>query len=92
MIVVADASPIICLARVGRLALVRDLFGRVIVPPAVRDEVAAGPGGDQVLQSSTWIEVRPVTDSTRVAALAGELDLGEASAIALAWGAERMRS
>lgn len=36
---VVNASPLISLGRVGRLRLLSDLAGRVVVPPAVRAEV-----------------------------------------------------
>ena len=39
-VVVADASPIIALTQIGRLGLLRDLVGTVVVPPIVVDEVA----------------------------------------------------
>lgn len=39
MIVVSDAGPLIYLGSVGRLALLRDLFGRVVVPRQVWNEV-----------------------------------------------------
>ena len=44
MTTVADASPLIFLCKVGRLALIRDLLGaEILVPDAVRDEVLAPP-------------------------------------------------
>ena len=39
MIVVSDAGPLIYLGSVGRLVLLRELFGRVVVPQQVWDEV-----------------------------------------------------
>ena len=43
MIVVADASPLIALARVGRVELLRSVFGQLLVPDAVwREVVEAG--------------------------------------------------
>ena len=84
MIVVADASPIICLSPVGRLQLLPDLFGSVLIPAAVRDEISAGTGGDAILQGSPWIEVRSLADPSRIDTFALELDAGEAAAIALA--------
>ena len=84
MIVVADASPIICLTRIGRLHLLPDLFGVVIIPTTVRDEIAAGSHGHDILAACPWIEVRSVSDSGRLEALAVDLDRGEAAAIALA--------
>ena len=45
MIVVSDAGPLIYLGSVGQLALLQALFGRVIVPRQVWDEVVgAGTG------------------------------------------------
>jgi len=41
-LVAADASPLIGLAAAGAFSLLRDLFGRVTVTEAVRDEVQAG--------------------------------------------------
>ena len=37
--IVADAGPLIGLARIERLDLVRELFGGVVVPTAVADEL-----------------------------------------------------
>jgi predicted nucleic acid-binding protein len=44
MIVVADTSPLIFLARLRRLELIRELFpGELLVPTAVREEILAPP-------------------------------------------------
>ena len=43
MIVVSDASPLITLLNVGRLKLLRDLYGSLVIPSAVLAEVTA-PG------------------------------------------------
>lgn len=37
-VVVADSSPLIGLARIGQLEILRKLASRVLMPPAVRDE------------------------------------------------------
>lgn len=87
MIVVSDASPLIALAAVEKLDLLRTLYGEVLVPSAVFDEVTAirqtAPGADEV-RTSEWIRVRTVENRALVEALALELDAGEAAAIALA--------
>ncbi len=87
MTVVSDASPLIGLAAVGKLDLLRSLYGEVWIPEAVHREAVASrpdaPGGDAI-GASPWVRVRPVTDARLVAALAVELDPGEAAAIALA--------
>ena len=83
MIVVADASPIICLSRIGRLDLLREVFTEILVPDEVRDEVEAGLDGAAILRSHSWIESRPVHDRNRLVALAKEMDIGESAAIVL---------
>jgi predicted nucleic acid-binding protein len=56
--VVFDASPLIALARLERLELLREMFGDVVVPSAVwREVVAAGldkAGAGQVA-TAEWI-------------------------------------
>jgi hypothetical protein len=51
--IVADTSPIIALARIGKLELLRALFGVVLIPDAVYHEltVAGRPGADEVQRS-----------------------------------------
>src|SRR5437588_8129610 len=87
MIVVANASPIINLAAIGRLALLEQLYNSIVIPQAVYHEIAvvgAGEAGATEVQTLEWIETRQVADPTLVAALQMELDKGEAEAIALA--------
>ena len=70
MIVVADSTPLIALARVGRLELLRDVFGRVIVPDAVwRETVQDGQGqsGASEISAASWIERRTLGDAAHLA-------------------------
>jgi len=87
MIVVSNASPIIGLAVVGHLDLLRHLYGKVVIPPAVFREISvtgAGQPGAQEVRSSHWIETRRVTDESQCVSLGMELGRGEAEAIILA--------
>jgi len=79
VIVVSDTSPITNLVDIGRLCLLRTLFGAVLIPREVARELANG--GVAVPQ---WIEVRDVENRARVVDLESRLDLGEAEALALA--------
>jgi uncharacterized protein len=87
VIVISDASPIISLSAVGQLSLLQQLYGKILIPESVGREITEGgsgqPGADD-LRTADWIEIRPVGDSFLVRLLDGELDRGEAEAIALA--------
>ena len=85
-VVVVNATPIIALTIIDQLSLFRDLYGRVLIPPAVRREVlAGGPGrpGAAQLEAASWIEDIQLRDPRR-ADLISDLDRGEAEVIALA--------
>lgn len=87
MIVISDASPLVSLARIDRLSLLRELYAEITIPPAVRTEVVvqgAGEPGAQEVKGADWIEVCQVGNPDLVRALRQELDAGEAEAIALA--------
>ena len=86
MIVVSNTSPIMNLAAIGKPDLLRQLYSKVIIPQAVYNELTIEDGGrpgEQKIQTLRWIETRSVKDQVFVAALRGELDDGEAEAIAL---------
>jgi predicted nucleic acid-binding protein len=87
MIVVSNTSPIINLASVGRLTLLQQLYGGLVIPTAVYHEivvVGAGQAGASEVQTFGWIQNQPVADRVLVNLLLTELDEGEAEAIALA--------
>jgi len=84
---VVDASPLIFLAKLERLDLLRQAAGSVCLPQAVADEIRAKPDmATQLLEQAlqTWIEVRVVDNRMAVDLLLAELDLGEAEVIVLA--------
>lgn len=87
MKVVSNASPLINLARIGQLALLPHIFGRLLIPDAVWQEVVVdgqGQPGAEEIRLADWIERTSVTNSPLVHSLRQELDAGEAEAIALA--------
>lgn len=88
MIVVADAGPIIHLSLIGHLELIPSLFGRVVMPRRVYDEVVqAGSGlpGSEELRNATWVDLYQEDVRPDLSQLLGSfLDAGEAAAIALA--------
>lgn len=88
MIVVADSGPLIHLSLIGSLGLLPDLYGQILIPDLVYDEVVnSGEGlpGSREVAGASWIAVEkhdPKSDLFRL--LRGDLDAGEAAAICLA--------
>lgn len=86
MKVVSNASPLINLAAIGELDLLRRLYGRVSVPAAVWGEVVrrgAGKPGSRAVRRASWVRVETVRDRALVEMLLEDLDLGEADSIVL---------
>lgn len=85
--VVSNSSPLMNLAIIGKLDLLRELFGRMMVPQEVWSELTIEgkdkPGTEFIVQSD-WIDVEPVGNRDLCLSLNRELDLGESAAIALA--------
>jgi uncharacterized protein len=85
-VVVSDTSPIHCLHDLRLLEILPQLFGTVLVPPAVARELKAPAPGiapvDPVLIPS--LRVRAPEDATVVQQLMKRLHAGEAEALALA--------
>jgi uncharacterized protein len=87
MIVVSNTSPIINLATIGRLDILRQLYGSIVIPESVYHEIAvtgSGEAGSWEVQALGWIETKKATNRLHVATLQIELDKGEAESIALA--------
>jgi uncharacterized protein len=85
--IVADTGPIIAFARLGRLDLLRDVVGELIIADAVYEELVGRgherPGATEVAQGE-WIRRRAVTDRALIAQVPSVLHAGEREAIALA--------
>ncbi len=84
--VVCDTGPLIALSLIDHLQILQQLFGRVVVPRAVLDEVSAGGSeraGSQAILSADWFEIRD--DVKPDPLLAAELGAGEAAAITSAY-------
>lgn len=85
-VVVSDTSPIRALAHLSRLDLLRDVFGEVLIPPAVVLELQnphARVDVEKVL-SLPFVRVQSPRDLSRVREFRAVLDAGESEALALA--------
>ena len=85
MIVVSDSSSLIALASVGQLNLLHGLFGEVLVPGRVWDEVVQeNRPGMGPIAGAAWIRTVAVPEDSYLLALKRDVDPGEAEAMALA--------
>jgi len=85
--VVCNSSPLIHLARIGKLELLQDLFDTVLIPEAVyRECVIEGKDRDDArkIKNASWLQVRVIRNIELKKALNTVLDEGESEAIALA--------
>lgn len=86
---VSNTSPIMNLAIIGELSLLRDQFGEVLIPGAVLEELRVEgnlPGSQSVRDAikAGWIRIEEMKQDPLVRAMQRDLDKGEAEAIALA--------
>ncbi len=89
MPVVSNTSPILNLAIIGELSLLRDQFGEILIPEAVLEELRVEedlPGSQNIRDALKigWIRMATVNLYPLVRAMQRDLDKGEAEAIALA--------
>ncbi len=87
MIIISDTSPITNLAVIDRLELLPAIFGKIIIPQAVFDEIVVlgnGKPGAEAVQKVQWIEVKTCLDKALVKKISATLDYGESEAIVLA--------
>jgi predicted nucleic acid-binding protein len=84
MLVVADASPLVGLVKIGHAHVLPLLYGRVVIPPRVAEELnnPKRPGEVRAFMASAppWLSVRA---PSRLEAI-DDLDAGELEAISLA--------
>lgn len=88
MVAVSDTSPISNLAIIGRLGLLREQFGTVLVPSAVQQEISrlSHPAATGVIDAAFadgWLRVTPLRQAVPRETAAG-LHPGETEALALA--------
>lgn len=84
-IVVCNTTPILTLLGIESFDILEKLYGKIIVPNAVFQEIEQGK--EKIYKSLTqleWVEIREVQDKSFVKKLTEYLDAGEAEVIALA--------
>lgn len=88
MKIISNTGPIIGLAKVGRLSIMKDLAGEILIPPMVQRELLAKTGEeaeqiDDALNSYIRVSPLPPLDPS-VQTIIADLDAGEGHAIGLA--------
>ena len=81
--VIANTTRLIALANIGRLELLHKLYGTVIVPQAVMDEIVRNPAKQRV-HSSQWIQVETIQDDSQKDIFRARLHAGEVEVMILA--------
>jgi len=89
--VVSNSSPIIYLAKLGKLKLISSLFEKVIIPPEVHKEVVLRGREEKFSEvlaieeamDEGWIRKKTVKPDRKLLRFAPELDRGEVEVISL---------
>jgi predicted nucleic acid-binding protein len=88
MIAIAGTSPINYLIWIGEIAVLPKLYGRVLVPPSVCDELKRAPAPEAVrlwiAQPPAWLEIQVPSHAPDAELVKADLDDGERDAILLA--------
>ena len=79
MTVISDTTALTSLIKIGEEDLLHRLFGEVVIPHAVRDELL-----DYHERLPLWLRVETIADRSSIDPLLAEIDLGEAEGILLA--------
>jgi len=81
--VVANTTPLIALAGIGRLELLHLLYGEIYIPSAVLSEIESEPAKTQVTMAD-WIKVIEVHGVASRSLFSARLHIGEIEVILLA--------
>ena len=83
--VVVNSTPLVAFSSIGRLDILRALFGEIMIPPAVREEFLSieKESRRKILREASWIRVVELDHPNRTAVYTG-LDEGEAQVLILA--------
>lgn len=85
-IIISNTSPIFYLYRLGYLELMEQLYGEIVIPNGVIEELKeGGKSGEDVpdIKKYTWIKVRDISAPYQIKIIP-DLGKGEAEALALA--------
>ena len=80
--VVVNTTPIIALADIGYLVLLKQLYGKIIIPEAVDREIISEPAR-RLVNEADWIQVEKVNNPNQKSLFSSRLHAGEVEVIML---------
>lgn len=81
--VIANTTPLIALANTGHLDLLRELYGEILIPEAVREEIKSEPAKTLIAESA-WIKTITIADQSQRKLYSSRLHAGEIEVMMLA--------
>lgn len=91
MIVISDASPLISLAKIIHLQILKELFEKIYIPEAVYEEMVMkgkDKNGAREVRFANWIEKKEIRDKQTCLRLIREFSLGRGETEAIVLGKE----
>lgn len=84
--VIVNSTPLIVLCGIGRLGILKDLYGKICIPPAVFREVTIKDDSAcvQIRSAGTWICVEEIQDHSEKKMYKAKLHEGEVEVMILA--------
>ena len=79
--VVVNTTPLIALSGIGKLNILKDMYGEIFIPKAVYDEVKLEPAYSEVNSSLDWINVVDIDNNVYAKMFSTRLHAGEVEAI-----------
>ena len=90
--VVVNTTPLIALSEIGKLNILKDMYGEIFIPKAVYDEVKLEPAYSEVNSSLDWINVVDIDNNVYAKMFSTRLHAGEVEAIMYAIAIEEKGS
>ena len=82
--VIVHSTPVIGLANIGRLDVLRQMYGTITIPQAVFDEIKSPSVQRQVNANRDWIRVEQINDASQKQMYRAKLHAGEVEVMILA--------
>ena len=82
--VVANTTPIIALSGIGKLDLLKKLYGEIYIPRAVFEEVKGEPECSMLRENLEWIHVSDIRDDSQKIMYRAKLHAGEVEVMIMA--------